>query len=160
MVMKQTALRGDLVITKDEHDAITKIIRPRSDGTLPPGYVTLVVTAEDRLYRYRDGVARVLYEVPGGHEELCMAFIHTCPIVETQSEHTTLSRYCFKGQELEWWIILPGARMMFIVPPEPLKIGREVIIVFEIMDVRRPQPSELLVPFRAGSFDVSIRGAP
>jgi hypothetical protein len=158
MVMRQGALRGELVLTADEHSAITSAIRPRPDGSIPPGYVTLIVTAEDRLYRYRDGVTRILYEVPGGYEELCVAFLHTCPIVATKDEHTQLSRYCFKGPDKEWWIILPGARMMFITPPEPLKIGSEVVIVFEVVESRRPADSMLLTPFGTQSFEISVIG--
>jgi hypothetical protein len=158
MVMKQGALRGELVVTADEHDAIKKIVQPHPDGSIPPGYVTLIVTPEDRLYRYRDGITRILYEVPGGHETLCFAVVYTCPVGPHPGMLTTASRICFEGQEKEWWIILPGGRMMFITPDNPLRHGHDVVIVLEILDHRRPgEPSQF--GYAGPVRDVTIHGA-
>lgn len=158
MVRPHVDRLGELVITADEHAEIVKLIRPYPDGSLPPGYVTLIVDIKDRLTRYRDGVSLVLYEVPGGHEALCVAAIHTCTLRDVPGELTTASRVCYEGQDGEWWIVLPGARMMFITPDRKLDLKKEVVVTFEILPNRAPGIPEQLVP--AGPVrDVRIHGA-
>jgi hypothetical protein len=138
---------GEVVLTQDEHSQIVKLVRPYPDGSLPPGFVSLVVTAKDRLARFREGVTRVLYEIPGGYETLCIASLHTVPVcAERPGELTKLSRVCYEGENKEWWIILPGGRTMYITPAEPLRMGRECVIVLEILSTRNPGVPEMLKP--------------
>lgn len=151
---------GELVLTQDEHVSITSLIPTYPNGMLPPGYVTLVVDASDRLARFRDGVSRVLYEAPHGLETLCIAAVHTCPVLpQRDGEHTTSSRYCFRGQTDEWWIIMPGAHMMFIKPKQPLRVYKDVVIVFEVIPTSHRSVPQLLIPYTSDQMNVSIHGA-
>ena len=137
---------GEVLLTQDEHSQIVKLVRPYPDGSLPPGFVSLIVTAKDRLTRFKEGVTRVLYEIPGGYETLCVAALHTVPVTTNEGELTKLSRRCYEGQNKEWWIILPGGRLMFIEPEQPLQIGKDVVIVLEVLETRRPGIPEMLIP--------------
>jgi hypothetical protein len=152
-------LLGELILTTDEHEQITKLVRPYPDGTLPPGFVTLVVDRDDRLGRFHDGVSRVLYTVHERLEMLCIAAIHTAPVVDVSGEHTHLSRHCYKGPSGEWWIVLPGGKLMYITPKEPLRVGKDVVVVLEVILQHGLQVPQLLVPYREDRMDVSVMGA-
>lgn len=161
MVMRRSDARlGELVLTPDEHSAILALVHSRADGTLPPGFVTLVVDVKDRLSRFHDGIARILYQSVDDVVELCVASIHTCPVIMNPGEHTLLSRYCFRGNSNEWWIILPGGRMMFITPEQPLRPGYDVVVTLEVLESRKPSRPNLITPFTSknGRVDVSVLG--
>lgn len=151
-------LRGELVLSSDEYATIVaagpQLIR--SDGSMAPGHVVLVVPSDDRLTRVANGFVSLMRDgAKGKLEMLCMAYIATCPVVEISGEHFKTSNHCFRGQFDEWWIILQGGKILRIHPPDPLRPGRDAIVVIESFDAQAPK---LLSRRSFDQVDITVNG--